>query len=191
MKRHRDLLKGNGKRRSEPFAHFYGCATVGSRYRFGIRSPRGEGLRPFPIAGESGLECGETLNRRWRGHTSPEGNWSPSPWPISRPPPKRRRNPFRRFALHPPTQEIRPEKFAEGGRILGVSTGKPEFAGQTTERIVDEVGDSFRNIGVITSAALRSEFRAPVSERHFPISISAGRRPIRECPSCATTPRQY
>jgi hypothetical protein len=45
----------------------------------------------------SGLECGETLNRRWRGHTSPEGNWSPSPWPISRPPPKRRRNPFRHF----------------------------------------------------------------------------------------------
>src|ERR1700730_739256 len=58
------------------------------------------------------------------------------------------------LALHPPTQAIRPEKFAEGGRILGVSTGKPEFAVQTTERIVDEVSDSFWNIGVITSAAL-------------------------------------
>jgi hypothetical protein len=47
------------------------------------------------------------------------------------------------LALHPPTQEIGPKEFAERGRILGVSTGKPEFAGQTPERIVDEVGDSF------------------------------------------------
>src|SRR3984893_3787177 len=72
------------------------------------------------------------------------------------------------LALHPPTQEIGPEKFAEGGRILGVSTCKPEFAGQTTERIVDEVGDSFRNIRVITSAALIVEWMHPtaVVEHH-------------------------
>src|SRR3984893_12704856 len=72
------------------------------------------------------------------------------------------------LALHPPTQEIGPEEFAEGGRILGVSTGKPKFAGQTTERIVDEFADSFRNIGVITSAALIVERMHPaaVVEHH-------------------------
>src|SRR3984893_19566441 len=48
------------------------------------------------------------------------------------------------LALHPPTQEIRPEEFAEGGRMLGVSTGKPEFAGQTPERTVTEAAPALQ-----------------------------------------------
>src|ERR1700730_15105966 len=84
------------------------------------------------------------------------------------------------LALQPPTQEIRPEKFAEGGRILGVSTGKPEFARQTTERIVDEVGDSFRNIGVITSTALIVKRMHPAAAiEHKPKGVLFQLAPVR------------
>src|SRR2546429_447452 len=57
---------------------------------------------------------------------------------------------------------------AERGRILGVSTGKPEFAGQTPKRIVDEVDDSFRNVGIITSPPLivKRMHPAAVVEHH-------------------------
>jgi hypothetical protein len=45
---------------------------------------------------------------------------------------------------------------------------RPEFSGQTPKRIIDEVGDSFRNIRVITSAALIVERMHPaaVIEHH-------------------------
>src|SRR5262249_55471124 len=72
------------------------------------------------------------------------------------------------LALYPPAQKIGPEKFPERSRILGVATGAPEFTGQTAERIINEVADRFRNIGVITPATLIVERMHPaaVVEHH-------------------------
>jgi len=44
-------------------------------------------------------------------------------------------------ALHAPTQEIRPDEFAERRRILGIAAGAAQFAGQRAERIVDQIDD--------------------------------------------------
>src|ERR1700740_3822942 len=65
--------------------------------------------------------------------------------------PKQRRNLFRHFGALSADAKIGPEEFAERGRILGVPTGRSELAGQTTQRIVDEGDDSFRNVRVIAS----------------------------------------
>src|SRR6266550_570383 len=50
------------------------------------------------------------------------------------------------FSLHPPAQEIGPEKLTVRCRVLGKAAGAPQFAGKAAERIVDQTHHRFRNV---------------------------------------------
>src|SRR5437763_2243018 len=48
------------------------------------------------------------------------------------------------FALHTPTQKIRPQKFAERRGVLGKAPGATQLAGQRAKRIVDHYNAAAR-----------------------------------------------
>src|ERR1700692_120829 len=59
------------------------------------------------------------------------------------------------LALHPPAQEVRPQKFAERRGVLGKSPGAPQLACQGAERIVNQTADRLGNV-LVGAAATRS-----------------------------------
>ena len=63
--------------------------------------------------------------------------------------------------FEPPAQEIRPQELAEGRRVLGETAGAAQLAGETAKRIIDQVPDAPRNIGIAAAATLGIEGMQP------------------------------
>src|ERR1700674_121030 len=67
------------------------------------------------------------------------------------------------LALDPAPQKVRPKEFAEGRRVLGESSGSPQFAGERTVRIIHKLVDRFGNVLVAASATLVVEGMHPAA----------------------------
>src|SRR5215471_2154544 len=64
---------------------------------------------------------------------------------------------FDRLPFDLAAEEIRPQKFAERGGVLGKTARSPQLTGEAAERIVLQLHDGLRDVGKTPAAALRVE----------------------------------